>query len=170
MARAGEALGAPISSTSLADYTDRWLILFWYPADFTFVCPTEITALSDRYDEFQEIDTDILGASTDSIYCHRAWLRTPREQHGVQGVRFPLLSDLTHRIARAYGVLVEEEGVALRGTFILDPEGCVQYAAAHNLNLGRSVDELLRVLKGLQAGGLCPSDWRPGMKMLEVGG
>lgn len=169
VARAEESPGAPAASVSLSDYRGRWLVFLWYPADFTFVCPTEITALSDRYDEFQELDTDVLGASTDSVYSHRAWLRTPREENGIFGVRFPLLSDKTQQVARDWGVLIEQEGIALRGLFIVDPDGVLQYATIHNLNIGRSVDETLRVLEGLQMGGLCPSDWKPGMKSLEVG-
>lgn len=150
----------------LEDYKGRWLVFFWYPQDFTHVCPTEITAISDRLDEFHDAECDVLGASTDSIYSHRAWVNVPRDQNGIAGIRFPLLSDRTHQIARNYGVLLEEEGIALRGLFIVDPEGILQYAAVYNLNIGRSVDETLRVLMGLQTGGLCPSDWKPGQKTL----
>lgn len=161
-----EASSSPTGIVSLADYQGRWLVFFWYPNDFTFVCPTEITALSDRLDEFNDMEADILAASTDSVYAHRAWMRTPREQNGIEGARFPILSDATHRIARDYGVLLEEEGVALRGLFIIDPDGVVQYAVAHNLNVGRSVDETLRVLSAIQSGGLCGSDWKPGQGTL----
>lgn len=167
-ARAKESPSAPAASVSLSDYRGRWLVFFWYPADFTFVCPTEITALSDRLDEFAELDCDVLGASTDSVPSHRAWLRTPREENGIAGVRFALLADKTHQVARDWGVLIEGEGIALRGLFIVDPDGVLQYATVHNLNIGRSVDETLRVLEGLQMGGLCPSDWKPGMKTLDV--
>lgn len=163
----GEAAADVVKTISLADYHDRWLVFFWYPADFTFVCPTEITALSDRRDEFAEMEADILGASTDSVYSHRAWMRVPREENGIADIRFPLLSDPTHRIARDYGVLLEEEGIALRGLFIIDPMGEVQYAAMHNLNVGRSVDETLRVLAAIQSGGLCGSDWKPGQEILR---
>jgi peroxiredoxin (alkyl hydroperoxide reductase subunit C) len=152
---------------SLTDYRDRWLVFFWYPSDFTHVCPTEITALSDRLDEFLDCDCSILGASTDSVYSHRAWTQVPREKNGIAEVRFPLLSDRTHRIAVDYEVLVEEEGFALRGLFIIDPDGVLQYATVHNLNIGRSVDETLRVLQGLQTGGFCPSDWKPGQEILN---
>lgn len=155
--------GQPVYSH---DYRGRWLVFFWYPSDFTHVCPTEITALSDRLDEFHDAECDVLGASTDSIYSHRAWAGVSREDNGIAGVRFPLLSDRTHTIARDYGVLVEAEGVALRGLFIVDPDGLLQYAAIYNLSIGRSVDETLRVLLGLQTGGLCPSDWKPGQKTL----
>jgi len=161
-----EAASSPARTVSLADYSGRWLVFLWYPNDFTFVCPTEITALSDRLDEFADMETDVLAASTDSVYSHRAWMWTPREQNGIEGVRFPILSDATHRIARDYGVLLEDEGIALRGLFIIDPEGVVQYAVAHNLNVGRSVDETLRVLFAIQSGGLCGSDWKPGQGTL----
>ncbi len=161
-----EKPAAPIKRVSLDDYHGKWLVFFWYPSDFTFVCPTEITAISDRLDEFVELDTDVLGASTDSAYSHRAWLRTLREDNGIAGTKFPLLSDITHQVARDYGVLIEEEGIALRGLFIIDPDGVLQYATVNNLNIGRSVDETLRVLQGLQSGGLCPSDWKPGQKTL----
>lgn len=163
----GESAGDPVKAVSLADYQDRWLVFFWYPADFTFVCPTEITALSDRLDEFADMESDILGASVDSVYSHRAWMRISREENGIADIRFPLLSDPTHRIARDYGVLLEEEGIALRGLFIIDPIGDVQYAAMHNLNVGRSVDETLRVLAAIQSGGLCGSDWKPGQETLR---
>jgi peroxiredoxin (alkyl hydroperoxide reductase subunit C) len=162
----GEAANSPRLTVSLADYEGRWLVFFWYPLDFTFVCPTEITALSDRLDEFADLDTDILGASTDSVYSHRVWMQMPRDRQGIADLRFPLLSDKTGRIARDYGVLLEDEGVALRGLFIIDPEGVIQYSVTHNLNVGRSVDETLRVLEAIQSGGLCGSDWKPGQPML----
>jgi len=160
----GEAAASPLQTVSLAAYRERWLVFFWYPLDFTFVCPSEITALSDRMDEFTDLDTALLGASTDSVYSHRAWLRTPRGENGIEGVRFPLLADKTGRIARDYGVLLEDEGIALRGLFIIDPDGMIQYSVTHNLNVGRSVDEALRVLEAIQSGGLCGSDWKPGKR------
>jgi len=162
----GEAANSPLQTVRLDDYRGRWLVFFWYPLDFTFVCPTEITALSDRLDEFADRDTDILGASTDSVYSHRVWMGMGRERQGIADLRFPLLSDKTGRIARDYGVLLEDEGVALRGLFLIDPEGVIQYSVTHNLNVGRSVDETLRVLEAIQSGGLCGSDWKPGQAML----
>jgi peroxiredoxin (alkyl hydroperoxide reductase subunit C) len=141
------------STVSLADYRGSWLVLFFYPLDFTFVCPTEILALSDRYDEFVELGADVLGVSTDSVYAHRAWISMPREQNGLADLRYPLAADSTKQVAADYGVLVEEEGIALRGLFIIDPQGVLQYSVVHNLNIGRSVDETLRVLEALQIGG-----------------
>ncbi|OYD07492.1 peroxiredoxin [Paludifilum halophilum] len=152
----------------LSDYEGQWLILFFYPLDFTFVCPTEITALSDRYEEFEDLDCEIIGVSTDSVHSHRAWIKTPRDENGLGDVKYPLASDITHKVSRDYGVLIEEEGVALRGLFIIDPEGILRYQVVSDNNIGRSVDETLRVLQALQTGGLCPSDWKPGQKTLEV--
>jgi peroxiredoxin 2/4 len=158
-----------IRKISLADYRGKWLVFFWYPLDFTFVCPTEILALSDRLEEFQEIDAEILGASCDSVYCHRAWMRIPRDQQGISGIRFPILADLTHQVARDYGVLIESEGIALRGLFIINPDGVLQHATINSLNVGRSVDETLRTLNALQSGGLCGSDWKPGDATIKPG-
>jgi peroxiredoxin (alkyl hydroperoxide reductase subunit C) len=152
----------------LSDYRGKWLVLFFYPLDFTFVCPTEITALSDRYEEFADLDCEILGVSTDSKYSHRAWIRTPRSENGLGDIKFPLGADTTHKVSRDYGVLIEEEGIALRGLFIIDPEGIVRYQVVTDLNVGRSVDETLRVLQALQAGGLCPANWKPGEKLLNA--
>jgi peroxiredoxin (alkyl hydroperoxide reductase subunit C) len=152
----------------LSDYAGKWLVLFFYPLDFTFVCPTEITALSDRYEEFQQRGCDVLGVSVDSVYSHKAWIETPREKNGIAGIKFPLGSDITKKVSRDYGVLIEERGIALRGLFIIDPEGVLQYAVIHNLNVGRSVDETLRVLDALQSGGLCPAEWKPGQETLKV--
>ena len=169
IAFASDAPSAPTKTVSLSDYRGKWLIFFWYPLDFTFVCPTEITALSDRYDEFEALGAEVLGASTDAVPSHRAWLRTPRTENGIEGVKFGIIADMKNEIARNYGVLIEEEGIALRGLFIIDPDGILQYGVINNLNIGRSVDETLRVLQALQSGGLCPSDWRPGQKTLTPG-
>jgi peroxiredoxin (alkyl hydroperoxide reductase subunit C) len=151
-----------------SDYEGKWVALLFYPLDFTFVCPTELTAVSNRYDEFLERNVEVIGVSTDSVHSHRAWINTPLENNGVAGLRYPLASDITKQVSRDYGVLIEDKGIALRGLFIIDPEGVLQYSVVHNLNVGRSVDEVLRVIDGLQTGGLCPSDWRPGQKLLTV--
>ena len=151
----------------LSDYKGKWLVFFFYPLDFTFVCPTEITALSDHYDEFKEFDTEILGASTDSVHSHWAWLNTPREKNGISGVKYPLASDFTKETARAYGVLDEASGAAQRGLFIIDPEGTLKYSVVTDDNVGRSVEETLRVLQALQTGGLCPAEWKPGKALLQ---
>ena len=155
-------------NVQLDDYKGRWLVLLFYPLDFTFVCPTELTSFSDRYDDFEGIGAAVIGISTDSVHSHRAWLRTPRDKGGVEGLRYPLASDITKSVARDYGVLVEDKGIALRGLFVIDPEGVLRYAVIHDLNVGRSADETLRVIQALQTGGLCQADWRPGQETLKV--
>ncbi|CAH0117940.1 MULTISPECIES: peroxiredoxin [unclassified Paenibacillus] len=158
--------GTQFGSISLSDYKGKWLVLFFYPLDFTFVCPTEITALSHAAEAFRKLDTEILGVSVDSIHSHRAWINTPVENNGLGPLNFPLASDITKNVARDYGVLIEEEGVALRGLFIIDPEGELKYQVVNHNDVGRSVDETLRVLQALQSGGLCPMNWKPGDKHL----
>jgi len=155
-------------NVKLADYAGKWLILLFYPLDFTFVCPTELTAFSDRIEELNGIGAEVVGISTDSVHSHRAWIKTPREQNGVAGMQYPLASDVGGKLARQYNILVEDEGIALRGLYIINPEGVLQYAVVHDLNIGRSVDETLRVLQGLQTGGLCSADWTPGQENLTV--
>jgi peroxiredoxin 2/4 len=155
-------------NVKLSDYKGKWLILLFYPLDFTFVCPTELTAFSDRIDEIHGVGAEIIGISTDSVFSHRAWLKTPREQNGIEGLKFPLASDVGGRLAAKYNILVEDKMVALRGLFIIDPEGILRYSVIHDLNIGRSVDETLRVLQALQTGGLCGADWRPGQETLKA--
>lgn len=153
--------GEDFGNVSLEDYKGKWLVMFFYPLDFTFVCPTEITAYSDRYEDFQKAGAEVLGISVDSEHSHKAWI------NGDLGkLNFPLASDMTKSVARDYGVLLEEDGVALRGLFIIDPDGNVKYSVIHDLNVGRSVDETLRVLKALQTGGLCPVNWNEGEELL----
>ncbi|SFS48576.1 peroxiredoxin [Paenibacillus sp. BC26] len=154
--------GQGFSSAALSDFKGKWLVLFFYPLDFTFVCPTEITALSEAAGQFGKIGAEILGVSVDSKHSHRAWINTPVNDNGLGQLNFPLASDLTKNVARDYGVLIEEEGIALRGLFIIDPEGEVKYQVVNHNNVGRSVEETLRVLQALQSGGLCPINWKPG--------
>ena len=152
----------------LSDYKGKWLVLLFYPLDFTFVCPTELTAFSDRYEDFEGINAEIIGVSTDSVYSHRAWLNTPRDKGGVAGLQYPLAADSTKKVAGDYGVLIQERGVALRGLFVIDPEGALRYKVVHDLNIGRSVEETLRVIQALQTGGLCQAEWKPGQKTLNA--
>ncbi|QSO54369.1 peroxiredoxin [Alicyclobacillus curvatus] len=152
----------------LSDYSGKWLVMFFYPADFTFVCPTEIIAMNDRLTEFHDLDAEVLGVSCDSVHSHKAWINTPKSENGLGGLDYPLGADFTKEVARKYDVLVESEGQALRGLFIVDPEGVLRYQVVHDMNIGRSVDETLRVLEALQAGGLCPANWKPGDKLLQV--
>lgn len=149
---------------SLSDASGRWTVLFFYPLDFTFICPTEITEFARRKSDFDELNAVILGCSTDSAHSHRAWSKT----EALKDLNYPLLSDQSHQVSRAYGVLVEDKGVALRGCFIIDPQGILRYQLIHDMNVGRSVDEVLRVLAALQTGELCPVNWKPGEKTLNT--
>ncbi len=144
----------------LNDYKTKWLVLFFYPLDFTFVCPTEIIGFSKRHDEFKQLNAEILGGSTDSVYSHKAWLKDLGE------LKYPLFSDITRTVSRDFGVLLEEKGIALRGTFIIDPEGILRYALYQDSSIGRSITETLRVLEALQTGERCPVEWKSGEKTL----
>lgn len=150
----------------LADYLGKYVVLFFYPLDFTFVCPTEITAFSDLYSRFSEINTEVLGISVDSEYAHLAWLQTDRDDGGLGDLSYPLISDLTKSISKSYNVLTEQ-GKALRGLFIIDKQGIIQHSVVNNLDFGRSVDETLRTLQAIQyvqshPDEVCPANWKPG--------
>lgn len=156
----------------LSDYRGRYVVLFFYPLDFTFVCPTEIAAFSDRYDEFKALNAEILGISVDSEFAHLAWIQTERKLGGVGDLNYPLVSDLKRDISTAYNVLVPDSGVALRGLFIIDRDGVLQHATINNLAFGRKVDETLRVLQAIQhvqanPDEVCPVDWQPGDKTMN---
>ncbi|MGY6529091.1 MAG: redoxin domain-containing protein [Cyanobacterium sp.] len=155
----------------LSNYLDQYVVLFFYPLDFTFVCPTEIIAFSDRHEEFTSLNTEILGVSVDSEFAHLAWIQTERKQGGIGDINYPLVSDLKKEISTAYEVLEPEAGIALRGLFIIDPEGLIQYMTINNFSFGRSVDETLRVLKAIQyvqshQDEVCPIDWQEGDKTM----
>ncbi|MGQ0637147.1 MAG: protein kinase domain-containing protein [Planctomycetaceae bacterium] len=154
-------------TASLADYRGRWLMLLFYPRDFSLVCPTELTALSARLDEFQRRGCELLGVSTDSIETHERWIATPKGQQGLGGLAFPLAADEAGAAARAYGVYLEWQKLALRGLFIIDPNGVLQYAVVHNTSVGRRTDEILRVVDALQSGGLCPENWTAGAPTID---
>jgi peroxiredoxin (alkyl hydroperoxide reductase subunit C) len=149
----------------LSDYQGKYLVLFFYPLDFTFVCPTEIIAFSDRIQDFRALNAEVVGVSTDSHFSHLAWINTPRKQGGLGGLNYPLLSDFSKTVSRDYGVLVENAGIALRGLFIIDPNGVVRQITVNDLPVGRSVDETLRLLKAFQFvekhGEVCPANWTP---------
>ncbi len=142
----------------------RWVVLFFYPMDFTFVCPTEIAAFNRRLAEFAERNAVVLGASTDTVYSHLGWVGAKEE---LKDLRVPLIGDVRKTLARAFGVLDEERGVALRGTFVIDPEGLTRWVEVNDLAVGRSVDEVLRVLDALQTGELCPCGWTRGEETLR---
>ena len=146
----------------LKQYRGKWLVLFFYPLDFTFVCPTEIRQFSKKYQEFKKLHAEVLGVSVDSVHSHKAWVE------GALGkITFPLLSDFHKKMTQDYEILIEDEGVALRGTFIIDPQGKLRYMVVSDNDVGRSVEETLRVLQALQTGKLCPIEWTPGKKTLN---
>ncbi len=151
----------------LDDYLDRWLILIFYPRDFSLVCPTELTALSARVEDLDRQGCDILGISTDSIESHERWITTPRAAGGLGEIHFPLASDKDGAVSRAYDVYLEPQHVSLRGLFIIDPNGVLQYQTVHNLSVGRRSDEVIRVLTALQSGGMCGEDWCVGREVLD---
>lgn len=167
----GQAVvGKGFKEIKLSDYKGKWVVLFFYPLDFTFVCPTEITAFSDHYDQFVKLNAEVIGTSVDSHYSHLAWMNTSRKEGGLGELSYPLLSDLSKNIARDYGVLLDA-GIALRGLFIIDPKGVVRYSVVHDLGVGRSVEETLRVLSAFQqldkTGEVCPANWKPGSDTIK---
>ncbi|XVF07566.1 hypothetical protein REPUB_Repub06bG0150400 [Reevesia pubescens] len=157
----------------LSDYIGKkYVILFFYPLDFTFVCPTEITAFSDRHEEFEKINTEIIGVSIDSVFSHLAWVQTDRKSGGLGDLKYPLVSDVTKAISKSFGVLIPDQGIALRGLFIIDKEGIIQHSTINNLAIGRSVDETMRTLQALQyvqenPDEVCPAGWKPGEKSMK---
>ncbi|WP_094584547.1 peroxiredoxin [Synechococcus sp. BO 8801] len=169
--RATAVVDQEFREVSLRDYRGRDVVLFFYPLNFTFVCPTEITAFSDRHGEFARLGAAILAVSIDSPYSHLAWVQTERKSGGLGDVAYPLVSDLNKEIARAYHVLDEEAGTALRGLFLIDPDGVIRHSTVNDVAVGRSVDETLRVLQAFQhvrnqPGQVCPADWTPGARTL----
>jgi len=155
----------------LSQYRGKYVVLFFYPLDFTFVCPTEITSFSDRYSEFKSKNTEVLGVSVDSEFSHLAWIQTDRKSGGVGDLSYPLVSDIKKEISAAYNVLDPEAGVALRGLFIIDKDGIIQHATINNLAFGRNVDETLRTLQAIQhvqshPDEVCPAGWQPGDKTM----
>lgn len=160
-----------VKSFNLSTIHNKYKILFFYPLDFTFVCPTELHALQDRLADFTLRNVEVFAVSVDSVYSHMAWLDVPRSKGGIAGVSYPMLGDITKNIAREYGVLNEELGVALRGVFLLDKDNVVQYAAVNNLALGRNISELVRVVDALvhvqKVGEVCPANWEPAHKAMK---
>lgn len=148
---------------SLAELDGLWVVLFFYPRDFTFVCPTELQAFAELHGRFEAENAVVIAASTDSFWSHKAWFEgDPR----LEEVAYPVIADTSHRLAEGFGVLTED-GTALRGTFIIDPEGIVRHFQVNDLEVGRSVEETLRTLQALRTGGLCPAGWQPGQPTLE---
>jgi alkyl hydroperoxide reductase subunit AhpC len=155
---------------SLSDYKGKWVYLFFYPFDFTFVCPTEIIAFSEAAEKFEKLGTQILGCSIDSKHVHLRWIDTPRKDGGLGGCRFPLLADVTKSIATAYDVLLPG-GMALRGSFLIDPKGIVRQSTINDLDVGRSVEEALRLVEAFQFadehGEVCPAGWTKGADTIK---
>nr|XP_048296690.1 peroxiredoxin-4 isoform X2 [Myodes glareolus] len=154
----------------LTDYRGKYLVFFFYPLDFTFVCPTEIIAFGDRIEEFRSINTEVVACSVDSQFTHLAWINTPRRQGGLGPIRIPLLSDLNHQISKDYGVYLEDSGHTLRGLFIIDDKGVLRQITLNDLPVGRSVDETLRLVQAFQYtdkhGEVCPAGWKPGSETI----
>jgi len=156
---------------SLADYKGKYVVLFFYPLDFTFVCPTEIIAFSEAAEKFREINCEIIGASTDSHFSHFAWVNTPRKEGGLGQMHIPLLADKTGEIARKYGIYKEDEGIAFRGLFIIDAKQNLRQITVNDLPVGRSVEETLRLVQAFQFtdkhGEVCPAGWKPGQPTIK---
>lgn len=156
---------------SLDLFSGKYVILFFYPLDFTFVCPTELHAFQEKLEAFEKRSVQVIGCSVDSAYSHLAWVNTPKAKGGIEGVTYPLVADLNKTIARDYHVLNEEEGVAFRGLFLIDKEGIIRHQLVNDLPLGRSVDEALRLLDALifheENGEVCPANWQKGEKSMK---
>jgi alkyl hydroperoxide reductase subunit AhpC len=157
--------GKEFQQVTNTSYPGKWLVLFAWPMDFTFICPTEIAAFGQRFSEFQARDAQVLGMSTDSHYVHLAWRR---EHADLKRLPFPMLADVKRELSTALGILHKQEGVALRATFIIDPDGEIRFASVNDLSVGRNVDEVLRVIDALQTEGLCPCNWQKGDQTLNA--
>ncbi|XP_003428081.1 peroxiredoxin-2 [Nasonia vitripennis] len=156
----------------LSDYRGKYVVLFFYPLDFTFVCPTELIAFSEKVKDFEALNTQVIGVSIDSHFSHLAWLNTPKKEGGLGGdLGYPLLSDLNKKISTDYKVLIADQGIALRGLFIIDKEGVLRQITVNDLPVGRSVDEVLRLIKAFQFvekhGEVCPANWQPESKTIK---
>ncbi len=163
--------GQIVGDFSLRDYLNKYVVFFFYPLDFTFVCPTELHAFQAMLPEFEKRNAQVVGCSVDSCFSHLAWLSTPKNKGGIEGVEYPLVSDLNKLIARSYNVLKEDEGIAYRGLFLIDKQGLVRHQLVNDLPLGRSVEEVLRMLDALihfeKEGEVCPANWRHGDRAME---
>ncbi|XP_014277748.1 peroxiredoxin-2 [Halyomorpha halys] len=159
-------INGELKELKLSDFKGKYLVFFFYPLDFTFVCPTEILAFNDRIEEFRKLNAEVVGCSVDSHFTHLAWMNTPRKDGGLGPLKIPLLSDLTHKISKDYGVYLEDAGHTLRGLFIIDHRGILRQITMNDLPVGRSVDETLRLVQAFQYtdehGEVCPAGWKPG--------
>ncbi len=170
--KAEAVVNGDFKSVSLSDYRGKYVLLFFYPLDFTFVCPTELHAFQEKLDQFKKLNTEVLGVSIDSKFSHLAWLNTKRDDGGIEGVKYPLISDINKTIARDYDVLIPNDGVALRGAFLIDKTGKVRHQTVNALPLGRNIDEFLRLVEALQYteehGEVCPANWKKGEKSMKT--
>jgi peroxiredoxin (alkyl hydroperoxide reductase subunit C) len=161
-----------VEEFTLKQFQGRYVVFFFYPLDFTFVCPTELHAFQEQIEAFESRNTQVVGCSVDSKYTHAAWLRTPPDKGGIQGVTYPLVSDITKTIARDFDVLAEDDGIAYRGVFLLDKKGIIRHQLVNDLSLGRNVDDVIRVIDALQFhetnGDVCPANWQKGQKSLSA--
>lgn len=169
--KAKAAFGHEVKTISLSDYQNKYVVLFFYPLDFTFVCPTEMHAFQDKLDELKKRNVELLGCSVDSEYSHLAWLNTPKEQGGIKGIQYGIISDLGGKIARDYDVLTDGN-VAYRAVFLIDPNGVVRHQVVNDLPLGRNVDEVVRMVDALQHveqhGEVCPANWAKGKDAIKA--
>ncbi|MDD1014363.1 MULTISPECIES: peroxiredoxin [Pseudomonas] len=163
--------GSIVDSFTLSSLRGKYVVLFFWPLDFTFVCPSEIIAHNNRMDKFRELGVEVVGVSIDSQFTHHAWRSTPVEKGGIGAVEFTMVADVKHEITRAYGI-EHEDGVALRASFLIDQQGVVQHQVVNNLPLGREVDEMIRLVEALQFteqhGEVCPAGWRKGQKGMKA--
>ena len=168
---ADAVVNGDFKSVSLSDYKGKYVVLFFYPLDFTFVCPTEIIAFSDSADEFNKRNTQLIACSTDSKFSHLEWINKPRKHGGLGEMKIPVLADTNQKISRDYGVLKEEDGIAFRGLFIIDDKGVLRQITINDLPVGRSVDETLRLVQAFQYtdkhGEVCPVNWKPGSATIK---
>lgn len=163
--------GTMIEEFALSDLLGQYVVFFFYPLDFTFVCPTELHAFQEKLEDFKKRNAQVVGCSVDSWFSHLSWLQMPKSKGGIKGVLYPIVSDLTKSIARDYDVLKEDEGIAYRGLFLIDKEGVVRHQIVNDLPLGRSIDEALRMLDSLiffeKHGEVCPANWQQGGKSMR---
>lgn len=162
--RSQDGTDAQFKKVRISDFQGKWVCLFFYPLDFTFVCPTEIVAFNKELGEFEDRDCVVLTASTDSVFSHKGWCDAHED---LKDLKYLMLSDTTRKLSEAFDVLLEEKGIAYRGVYLIDPQGIVRWLAVHDLGVGRSVSEVLRVLDALQTDKLCPCNWKKGDETLN---
>jgi peroxiredoxin (alkyl hydroperoxide reductase subunit C) len=164
-------LNEDIQKVSLSDYKGKWLVLFFYPSDFSFICPTELRELAEKYKEIQALNCEVVSVSTDTVYVHKAWHES---SDAIKKIRFPMLSDPSHRVCKSYGTLIENEGVTTRATFFISPDAIVKAFEFHDNDIGRNIDEIVRKIQAAKfvlehKGQVCPMNWKPGDAAIKPG-